>query len=142
MYNHLVPPSSLCLCTPPQLCLCRCIVLPPHHLCCVYKPKPIPFISSTIVYLIHFTDHGLSLSYLPYLVIHVTMSFSLSIMIYQETRFCLNIFIHELTLRLIHQSLILQTTWCQKWDSNKSKRQYKLLEHLSSSSIIKSPIIN
>ena len=40
-----------------------------NHLCCVHKPKSIPFISSTIVHLIHFIDHSSSLSWLPYLVI-------------------------------------------------------------------------
>ena len=67
--NQLVPPSCFCLCTPPQLCLCFYIILPPSHLCCVHKPKTIPFILSTIVYLIHFIDHSPSLSYLPYLII-------------------------------------------------------------------------
>ena len=67
--NQLVPPSCFCLCTPPRLCLCFYIILPPSHLCCVHKPKTIPFILSTIVYLIHFIDHSPSLSYLPYLII-------------------------------------------------------------------------
>ena len=71
MCNYLVPPSYLCLRTPPQLCLCCYIILPSLHLCCVNRPKSIPFISSTIVYLIHFIDHGTSLSYLQYLVIHM-----------------------------------------------------------------------
>ena len=141
MYNHLVPPSSLCLCTPPQLCLCRCIVLPPHLLCLQTKAHPIHFIYHSLSHSFYWS-WSITFIFTIFGHTHVTMSFSLSIMIYQETRFCLNIFIHELTLRLIHPSLILQTTWCQKWDSNKSKRQYKLLEHLSSSSIIKSPIIN
>ena len=50
MCNHLVPPSCLCLCTPPHLCLCCYIILTPLHLCCVHKPKSIPLILST-------TDH-------------------------------------------------------------------------------------
>ena len=71
MCNHLVPPSCLCLCTPPKLCLCCYVILPPLYLCCVHIPKYIPFISSTIVYLIHsihqihlihFIDHRPSLS--------------------------------------------------------------------------------
>ena len=47
MCNRLVL-SCLCLCTPPQLYLCCYIILTSLHLCCIYKPKSIPFISSTI----------------------------------------------------------------------------------------------
>ena len=69
MCNHLVPLSCLCSCTPRQLFLFCCIILRPLHLCCVHKPKSIPSIWSTIVHLIHFTNHSPSFSYLPYLVI-------------------------------------------------------------------------
>ena len=68
MCNHLVPPFCLSLCSPPQLRLCCYIILPPLHLCYIHKPKSIPFISSIVVHLIHFINHGLSLSHLPYLV--------------------------------------------------------------------------
>ena len=87
MCSHLVPPSLLCLCTPPQLCLCCHIILPPLYLCCAHKlyhpihfiyqtpsyffrlPYFISSISSTIVHHIPFIDHSPSHSYLPYLVI-------------------------------------------------------------------------
>ena len=65
LFHHIV-----CLCTPPQLCLCCYIILPPLHLCCVHIPKSILFISSTIVHLIHFIYHSPIHSFLSFIAHH------------------------------------------------------------------------
>ena len=65
LFHHIV-----CLCTPPQLCLCCYIILTPLHLCCVHIPKSILFISSTIVHLIHFIYHSPIHSFLLFIAHH------------------------------------------------------------------------
>ena len=118
MFNNLVPSSCLCLCTPPQLCLCCYIISPPLHLCCVHKlnpshsfhlPQSISFILSTIAHVFLCIDYSPSLSYLPYLVIIMLHSHSslLSRLIKQD--FSEIYSFYELTSGPKHQSLISQT---------------------------------
>ena len=75
MWSHLVPPFCLCLCTPPQLCLCCYIILSPLHLCCVHMLEFIPFISTTMVHLTHFIYHSPSLIFTIFGHTHVTLPF-------------------------------------------------------------------
>ena len=106
MCIHPVPPFCFCLCTPPQLCLCCCIIYqsPSHSF---HLPKSIQFISSTNIPFIHFIYLSPSLSYLPYLVMLMLHCHSALFSRYiKKHDFCLNIFIHELISRLMHQSLI------------------------------------
>lgn len=42
---------------------------------------------------------------------HVTLSFRLTFRIDKDMRFCLRIFIHDLTLRHMHKTLILRTQY-------------------------------
>ena len=96
MSNHLVSPSCLCLCTPPQLRLCYYIILPPLHLCypshSFHLPYSISFISSTIFHLVHF------IYYIPSRLFHLPYSISFI----SSTIFHLVHFIHHSLSRSFH----------------------------------------
>ena len=90
------------LCTPLQLYLCCHIILPPH-LCYAHKPKSISIIWSNIISFIllvivnQFHIYHIW-SYSCYIVVILTFAVDL------ETRFCSNIFIHELRLTYASKS--------------------------------------
>ena len=124
MCIHLIPPSCFCLCTPPQFCLYYCIIYqsPSHSF---HLPNSIPFISSTNIPFIHFIYHSPSLSYLPYLVMLMLHCHSALLSRYiKKHDFCLNILIHELISRLMHQSLISWTRHGVRSEIQKNQGSY------------------
>ena len=112
LFHHLV-----CVCVL-RLSWFYVVTLSYHHsiFSIVQKQKSIPFISSTIVHLTHFVHHSLE-SYSCYIAIQP----------YFHDRLRNTIF-----LKYIHLWAEIKTygskpnfaniTWCQKWDTNESRR--------------------